>query len=147
MSYNKWITYGYGICVDDIKTTPEKLLKLAAMQPGTLENVREYLNQIHPEGYEDADLTLEDFDDLEGDYCERGVVYILNDVIREIPITYADDYNGSNYLLYSVTYPWCMSENEKNLREKDIEYIFKKYVQILTDEPIEINYYDVENDG
>ena len=30
MSYHTWITYGYGVKVDEIKTTPERLLKLAA---------------------------------------------------------------------------------------------------------------------
>lgn len=147
MGYYTYITYGYGVCVDDIKTTPEKLLKLAAMQPDTLENVRKYLSDIYPNGYKDEDLSLEDFDELEGDYCERGVTYILNDVIREIPITYANNYDGENYLLYCATYPWCMSEEEKNLTIEDIDNIFKKYIQILTDKPIEINYHEVENGG
>ena len=147
MSHQTWITYGYGVCTDDIKTTPEKLLKLATMQPDTLKNVREYLSEVHPNGYKDEDLTLEDFDDLEGDYCERAVTYILNNVIREIPVVYADDYDGGEYLLYCAKYPWYMSEKEKNLTEEDINAIFRKYIQILTDEPVKVDYYDVENGG
>ena len=147
MSYRAWHTYGYGICVDNIETTAEKLLKLASMKGNVLKEVREYLDKIYPNGYKDEDLTLEDFDELEGDYCERGVAFVLYEVINEITVDFADDYNGTQYILYLPSYPWRMKENEKNLTEEDIANVFKKYVNVLTDEPIVIDYYDIENGG
>lgn len=147
MSYSTWHTYGYGICVDNIETTAEKLLKLASMKENVLKEVREYLDEIYPNGYKDEDLTLEDFDELEGDYCERGVAFVLHEVINEITVDFADDYNGTPYILYIPSYPWYMKEEERNLTEEDVVNVFKKYVSVLTDEPIVIDYYDVENGG
>lgn len=46
MSYHTWHTYGYGIKVDDIKTTPERLLNLAATKPEVLEKVKTYLSKM-----------------------------------------------------------------------------------------------------
>ena len=147
MSYSTWHTYGYGICVDDIETTAEKLLKLASMKEDVLKEVREYLDEIYPNGYKDEDLTLEDFDELEGDYCERGVAFVLHEIINEITVDFADDYNGTPYILYIPSYPWYMKEEERNLTEEDVANVFRKYVSVLTDELIVIDYYDVENGG
>lgn len=148
MSYHTWTTYGFGFCVDDIDTTPEKLLKLAAMKPDVIKDIREYLSNIfNGEEYKDEELTMEDFDDLEGDYCERGVAYVLCHVIDEIRVIFADDYNGTPYILYCPRYPWNIKEHEKNLSENDVIKIFAKYVNILTDKPIEIDYQSVENGG
>lgn len=148
MSYRTWTTYGFGFCVDDIDTTPEKLLKLAAMNPNVLKDVREYLDDIFDEEeYKDEELTIEDFDELEGDYCERGVAYILYQVIDEIDIIFADDYNGTPYILYCPSYPWHMGEKEKSLTQEDVEKIFEKYIKILTDQSINIDYQSVENGG
>lgn len=147
MSYSTWHTYGYGICVDDIETTAEKLLKLASMKEDVLKEVREYLDEIYPNGYKDEDLTLEDFDELEGYSCERGVAFVLCEMINEITVDFADDYNGTPYILYIPSYPWYMKEEERNLTEEDVANVFRKYVSVLTDEPIVIDYYDVENGG
>lgn len=147
MSYRTWITYGYGICVDDIKTTAEKLLKLASVNENVLKDVREYLDERYPNGYKDEDLTLDDFDELEGDYCERGVAYVLYQVIDDIEVEFADDYNGTQYILYTPTYPWYMTYKDKNLSEEEVKNIFTKYIGILTEEDVDIDYYSVENGG
>lgn len=147
MSYDVWHTYGYGICVDDIETTPEKLLKLASMKPAVLKDIRDYLNDIYEDGYEDTELTMDDFDGLEGDYCERGVAYVLYQVIDEIDVIFADGYDGVPYILYSPSYPWRMTEKEINLTQEDVDNIFRKYVSVLTDKPIVIDYHCVENGG
>ena len=148
MSYHTWTTYGIGFCVDDIETTPEKLLKLAAAKPHVIEYVRQYLDDIFgDDGYKDEDLIMDDFDDLEGDYCERSVAYVLHEVIDEIPVIFADDYNGTPYILYCPNYPWNMSEQEKNLKYKDIVNIFTKYIKFLTDKPVVIDRQAVENGG
>lgn len=148
MSYHTWTTYGFGFCVDDIDTTPDRLLKLAAMNPDVLKDVREYLDELfNGKEYKDEELTMEDFDELEGDYCERGVAYVLYHVIDEIRVIFADDYNGTPYILFCPRYPWSIKENEKNLGENDVIKIFAKYVNILTDNPIEVDYQSVENGG
>jgi len=149
MSYSTWTTDGYGFCVDDIETTAEKLLALAAMKPNVLKDIREYLDCMFEEdgGYIDEDLLMDVFDDLEGDYCERGIAYVLYNVIDEIDIVFADDYNGVPYILYDPKYPWSMNEREKNLTREDVDNIFNKYISILTDKPVRIDYYSVENGG
>ena len=149
MSYHTWTTDGYGICVDDIETTAEKLLALAAMKPAVLKDVREYLDEMFEEdgGYNDEDLTVDDFNDLEGDYCERGVAYVLYQVIDELDVVFADDYNGVPYILYCPKYPWNLKEEEKNLTMQDVKDIFNKYISVLTDKPIIFDCYSVENGG
>ena len=148
MSYRTWTVHGYGICVDDIETTAEKLLNLASTNNDVLKDVREYLDEIYPNGYNDKDLTIDDFNELEGDYCENGIAYVLYQVIdNDIPIEFAYDYYGVQYILYTPTYPWFMIDADKTLTEEDVENMFKKYVKILTDEDINIDYYSVENGG
>ena len=147
MSYHTWSTYGYGICVDDIETTAEKLLKLAAMKPKVLECVREYLNNCFDGDYKDEDLTIDDFNDLEGEYCERGVTYVLYQVIDEIDVVFADNYDGVPYILYCPSFPWNLKEEEKNLTMEDVKSIFNKYISVLTDKHIIFDCYSVENGG
>ena len=110
-------------------------------------NIREYLDEVYPNGYKDEDLTLDDFNELEGDYCEKGVAYVLNQIIDDIPIEFAYDYYGVQYILYTPTYPWFMTDTDKTLTKEDVENMFKKYVKILTDKDINIDYYSVENGG
>ena len=148
MSYHTWSTDGFGFCVDDIKTTPERVLKLAALNEDTLNDLREYLDSSYKDGYKDEDLIMDDFDDFEGIGGEHGLSTILCEVIeREIPIVFADDFDAVGYILYCPSYPWTLEEKEKNLTEEDIVNIFRKYLSILTDKPIRIGYYTVENGG
>ena len=152
MSFHTWSTNGFGICVDDIckdvSLTTEKILKLAAMEPSVLKIVNEYIDEIcESEEISREDFTVDDFEELEGDYCERGLAFILYNVITEIPVVYADSFGGDQYILYCPTYPWTMHDNERNLAEDDVVKIFAKYVNILTDIPINVDYYSVENGG
>lgn len=39
MSYHYWTTDGFGFCVDDIHTTPKRLMELAAMNKKVLRRV------------------------------------------------------------------------------------------------------------
>lgn len=150
MSYRTWTTDGYGICVDDIGTTTAgRLLDLAALKPKVYEDVIKYLDQYFEGegGYNEEDLILDDFEELEGDYGERGVAYILFHVIDEIDVVFADDYNGVSYILYCPKYPWNINEEEKDLTREDIRNIFDKYVSILTNRHVAVTYYSVENGG
>lgn len=148
MSYEVWSVNGFGFCVDDIKTTPEKILKLAALNENTFSDLREYLDSFYEEGYKDDELTMDDFYDFEGEYGEMGLSAILRKAIkRELSVEWADNFDGDNYILYCPSYPWTLQENESNLTKEDVIKIFEKYIKILTDEPIIIGYYSVENGG
>ena len=147
MSYQTWHTYGFGFCVDDIETTPERLLKLASLDKKTLLDVEDYLKVRFDGEYKVEELTMEDFCDLEGMFCERDVSYVLSRVIKEIPVVYADDYEGTPYILYCPTYPWNLKENEIGLTKEKVEEIFEKYIEILTDDVVLIDWQEVENGG
>ena len=152
MSYQTWSTNGFGICVDDIfkdkSLTPKKFMELAAMEPSVLKIVQEYIDDIcETDEITSDELTVDDFDELYGDYGEHGLSYILLNVITEIPVVFADDYDGVHYILYCPSYPWTMYDNERELSEEDVVQIFAKYVNILTDVPVKVDYYCVENGG
>jgi hypothetical protein len=147
MSYHTWHTYGIGFCVYDIQTTPARLLELAALDSQTLLDVENYLTERFDGGYLIGELTMEDFCDLEGDFCERDISYVLRRVIKEIPVVYVDDYEGTPYILYCPTYPWNLTENEIGLTREKVEGIFEKYIEILTDDVIDIDWQEVENGG
>lgn len=150
MGYSTWTTYGYGVCVNNINTTPERLLKLAEQKPEVLKDVMDYLEDYFGEPYEKGDpITMEVFEELEDDYCNRGVAYFLYNVIPddELIVCSADDYYGTTYILYCPDYPWRLKEYERNLTEDDVREIFTKYISILTDDPVAIDYYEVENGG
>ena len=147
MSYHTWHTYGYGVKVDDIKTTPERLLNLAATKPELLEKVKTYLSEMLGE-YKVAELSLEDFDEFDDVICGKsGIGAILFYAIDEFQADYVDDFDGNAYVLFPERYPWIMSDKEKALTENDVREIFEKYIKILTDEPVEIDYHSVENGG
>ena len=145
MGYQTFITHGYGICVDNIETTPDRLLHLASLKVDVFKEVRDFLDEIFDGNYNDEDLTMEDFDDLQGDYGETGLAYVLYHVIDELELCVEQDYNGTWYLLFVATYPWYLKEHEKAYSEEDVANVFRKYIQILTNKAIDIDYYSVEN--
>ena len=74
----------------------------------------------------------------------------VQDVILEaehLLFSACDDYNSNNYLLYMPSYPWHLQRNEHNLTEETVKQIFAKYVTILSDEVLEVDYESVENGG
>lgn len=145
MSYHYWTTDGYGFCVDDIHTTPKRLMELAAMNEKVLRKVTAYLDEYYP-GWTTESLDMEDFNDLEGDCGEIGLAYVLYEVI-DLRITVTSDFDGRYYILYEPSYPWTISEDEENLTEEDVLRIFRKYISVVTDEGIFIYYQSVENGG
>lgn len=145
MSYYSWHNYGYGIQVDDIKiNSVENLKKLIALAP-------KYEKQIN-EWFADCNITnptIDDYFDFDQDY-NLGLATLLGKVIweaEEIGFVYCDDYDGNTFLIFAPRYPWNITEKEKNLTEKDVENIIRKYVNILTDQEITIDYQAVENGG
>lgn len=146
MSYQTWHTYGYGIRVDDVKTTPIRLLNLASIKPELFEKVENYLKMLGE--YKVEELSLEDFDEFDDVICGKsGIGAILFYAIDEFQADYVEDFEGNAYVLFPEKYPWIMSDREKSLTKDDVKNIFEKYIKILSDEPVEITYWSVENGG
>ena len=144
MSYQTWITRGYGIRADAIETTPERIENLLSLAPN-------YQKEIHG-WFEDCEITHPTVDDyLEFDQDFRlGLATILKKVIKEaedIDLTACDDYDGATFLVYEPNYPWQMTEKDMTLTEEGLRQIFAKYVNILTDEVLDVDHQSVENGG
>ena len=145
VSYHYWTTNGFGFCVDDIHTTPKRLMELAAMNEKVLRRVEEYLNEEHP-GWTIESLNMEDFNDLEGDCGETCLAHVLYEIIN-LSVSVALDFGNRHYILYEQSYPWSIPDGEENLTEEDVLRIFRKYISVVTDENIFIYYQSVENGG
>lgn len=158
MSYKTWHTYGYGIRVDDIKEENldlETLVKFINMAPEYEVKLIKYIDECErqegdPESiYELISLdTLLELSDPEGIY--QGIGPILKGVMDECEHLYfvlCDDFNCVHYLLFTQDYPWSMGDKEKQLKEEDVENIFRKYISMITSKEILIDYWEVENGG
>lgn len=145
MSYATWHTYGYGICTDDIATKDVKRLEvLLELAP----DYRDYLQEILQDlGVENP--TWDDYMNADQDY-NLGLSTILREVISEaegVELEACDDIEGHRFLLYCPRYPWHFSVKDNKLTEDGCKELFKKYVRILTDQDVDIDYQSVENGG
>jgi len=157
MSYHTWITYGYGVCISDIDTKKiktENLVKLIHMAPYFEEKLINWINEyLREDGDPESIYELMQTNDIleyEDEGCYVGLAPILKGVMDECEHLYfviCDNYNGYEFLLFTQGYPWEMGDKELALKEKDVEDMFRKYISILTDQKININYYEVENGG
>ena len=151
MSYSSWTVDGYGICADDIDgVTTQRLLRLVKYAP----NFRQDFLQQWEEwgsGRPAQDAPVDELLEYEDEFGYHGLAPILQSVIEEaegIRLVVADDYNGIAYLLFEPFYPWSqVSDTEKSATEDGIREMLCKYVRILTDKPIRVTYYSVENGG
>lgn len=148
MSFETWHNYGYGIMIDDITTDTGKILNLLDKAPKFKENFLGWIKESY-----DRDINDVDYDEMmeyEDDPGYRGLGPILSGVIQEaedIEFLLCDDYDGHQYLLYPETYPWCLSEKERNFTEQDVKDIFEKYLTVLTNDSVLIDYMTCENGG
>lgn len=145
MSFQTWHTYGYGVCVDDIKcNSVDNLKTLLSFAPNYKADINKWLVQN-----EIDNPTLEDYYEYDEDWC-LGLATILKEVILEaehIDLTACDDFDGKRYLLYEPTYPWGRTKNDKAITREQLDEMFEKYVSMLTDEMPLIDYQSVENGG
>lgn len=145
MSYQTWHNYGYGINVSTIPdASAEQINALLNHAPNFKSEVEKWLakHEITEPSYEDY---LE-YDDV----CMCGLAAILAEVIEEaedIVLTACSNFEGDQFLIYQPSYPWNLSDTEAALTVEKIDNILTKYVSILTDESIEIDYQSVENGG
>ena len=145
MSYHTYSVDGYGICTSAIETTLDKVKELLTYAPKFEKEIEEYFKE-----WDIDDPTLDDYLEYDQDYFS-DIAEILRGVIKEaedVELTYADDFDGIGYLLLCPWYPWShVTEREKNLTIEEVDNIFRKYVNILTNKPITIEYQSVENGG
>lgn len=145
MSYISWHTYGYGICVSDIKEQSlERLQKLISTAPKFQKKIQEWL-----ENCKITDPVYEDYLEFDQDYM-LGLATILKEVILEtedIDLVACNSYDDIEYLLYAPEYPWNQGKHRQLMTEEAVASLLKKYVSILTDEMVDIDYQSVENGG
>lgn len=145
MSFDTWHTNGYGICVSDIGNPPvERLRDLLAMAPVFQKDIQEWLNE---RGIMDPDS--DDYMEYDQDFM-LGFATIIKKVILEaenVELEACDSSGGKDYLLFVPDYPWNKKERRRLETEEEVEDLFHKYISVLTDEPINIDYQSVENGG
>lgn len=81
---------------------------------------------------------------------QLGLATILRIVIEEcegIHLVACDDFAGREYLIFHQQYPWNMNTKELAMTKERLDKLFAKYISILTDEPLVIDYQVVENGG
>lgn len=143
MSYQIYITYGYGICVSDLKEpTLKSITDIISVAPIYRKSILDVLNNKDNPTIDDVYELLE--------YEHLGIAEILAEVIQEcenVELTACDDFDGKTYLVYEPCYPWNLPESDRNITQNTIECIIKKYVSMYTDESLEFDYQCVENGG
>ena len=143
MSYVSCLTYGYGICVSDITDVSiERLKKLISMAPNYQKKLQGWLDD---RGI--SEPSYEDYLESDQDYM-LGLATVLKEVILEtedIDLEACDSHDGTEYLLYVPDYPWNQGKHRQLMTEESVVELFQKYVSILTDEVIGIDYQSVGN--
>ena len=145
MSYTTWHTCGYGICVSDIALPSlDRLQSLLHMAPRYESSINQWLEEC-----EITEPSVDDYLDFDQDF-RLGLATLLQKVIEEaegVCFTACDDFNSNQYLLYEPSYPWNLPAAERLLDEEGVAAIIRKYVSVITDAEITIDYDSVENGG
>lgn len=145
MSYITWHYYGFGICTDAIQTKDvERLQALLAKAPELEKEIQKWLTEC---GIEDP--VWDGYMEYDQDYS-LGLATIMKEVILEaegIEMTACDSYDAGRFLIYEPRYPWKMKPLEMQLTEDKLKALFSRYVSILTDTPIEVDYQALANGG
>lgn len=134
--------YGLGVRTSTIPTEDVKRLeRLLALAPSYNECLQEY---FETQGIDEP--SWKDYMDTDFDF-QLGLPAILREVIEEaegIDLTACDNFDGDKFLLYEPKYPWNLPYAEKDLTEDKLREMFEKYVRILTDEEVEVEYHSIE---
>ena len=162
MGSRNWTVYGYGINVDKINTTPEKVCKfiknnVCLSEEETIKNIiSEYdeMKKMHP----DKDIS-NDFWEMFNDYADSDynwakgltalIIRYLNEKYERIYFQWVgDDYNsGSPFILFEASLPWQLSEDEKTLTTEKLDEIYKECLSHLEEKPQTPDYYEIEQYG
>ena len=144
--YTTWHNYGYGVCTTGIaaNTTVDKIERLLELAPKFKEEMKLY--------FEEANIIDPRVDNYVryDESCRYGIASVLQEVIEEaegIEFCACDDLDSKCYLIYSSKYPWELTEKDMSLTEEKLGDILKKYISILTNKEITIEYQTVANGG
>ena len=148
MSFVTWHFYGYGIKVDEIgEVSKERIKSLIDLAPVFKEQLQEQLEEMQV-----SDPDLEDYcnamQNANLDFAFLGLASILKYVMEEVEnlnFVACDNYDHEHFLIFTPQYPWRMTEREQQVTEESLNDIFTKYVSVLTDKEIDIDYQSVEN--
>lgn len=145
MSYCTWHNYGYGIITTKLDIdSVERIEALLSLAP-------DYRAEIH-QWFEDCEITeptVDDYLNFDQDY-NLGIATILRVVIQEaekIEFLACDDCNCQRFLMYPPMYPWQIRENDRGMNQEKVEQILKKYVSIVSDTELDIDFQEAENGG
>ena len=145
MSYESWHNYGYGIITTKLEIdSVERIEALLALSP-------EYQAEIH-QWFEDCEITeptVNDYLEFDQDY-NLGIATILRIVIQKaenVEFLACDDRHCQRFLMYPKLYPWQMQGSDRDVTKERVEEILKKYVSIVSDTKLEIDYKEAENGG
>ena len=145
MSYHTYSVDGFGFSVDEISTNILRLRRLLKCAPEFSKEIDKYFKKC-----EITKPELDDYLEYDQNYSS-GLAYILRGVIEEaesIELVIAEDFDGEWFVMLCPSYPWAdISEKHKSLTAEKITEIFQKYIGILTDSPVGIEYQSVENGG
>lgn len=153
MSYQSWHNYGYGICVDDIDTDFRKIERLISLAPKFNSEFEESLElwMDGNYGYDAFDIDLDDLYEILYDMdLSYGLADVLSRVIEEVEgirLVACDDYDSIDYLIFPAGLPWDFNDKERHMTEKSVEELFRKYVGILSEKEIDIEWKSIENGG
>ena len=145
MGYKTWHNYGYGINASAIPdASVDQLNALLEHAPHFKTVIEDWLAK-----HDIIEPTYEDYLAYD-DVCICGLAAILAEVNEEaegVVFSACTNFEGDQFLIYQPSYPWNLPEAEGALTEERIDEILTKYVAILSDDPVEIDYQSVENGG
>lgn len=144
MSTVEWGIVGYGVCVDQIETTVDCIEEMLSYAPEFQKDVHEYFEEC-----EITEPVLDDYLGYDQDYM-TGIAYLIGKVVEEaegINLSAEIDGYGICYVMFPGGYPWHLNQKEKTLTEEQMRSVFAKYVSILTEEAIDVEYINTTNFG
>ena len=146
MGYHTYSVEGFGFSVDEIDTNIPRLRQFLHCAPDFRKEIDKY--------FLDTQIVNQKLDDyLEYDQdCGSGLAYIIQRVIEEAEdtwITIAENFDGEWFVLLSPAYPWVKQGSTYNAltTEDKARKLLQKYIDILTDSQVSIDYQSVENGG
>ena len=102
-------------------------------------------------GYDAFDFDMDDLYEILYDMdLSYGLADVLSRVIEEVEgirLVACNDYDSIDYLIFPVGLPWDFNDKERHMTEKSVEELFRKYVGILSEKEIDIEWKSVENGG
>lgn len=151
MSYETWIIEGRGVRLTDVETSVERVEKLLEMEPEIRETVHAQIREQI--GDPKAPTSLEDYEAYEFEEAgySTGIGAILVAIIKKregYELSVVDDFDGNQFLIFEKTYPWLMTSRcETGLTKGGLDEAISRYIKILTDKEIEVEYQRAENGG